>query len=550
MTKHELELENALLGQLKITKDDLKTWNDDMYLMDSQTVYRFWQYIENAPAVAIVGDYDCDGICASYILGAAIKSKFPGKRTSIRIPKRKAEGYGLNPAIADEFINGTPATDKRAAYPPLPKDSLVITVDNGIAAAPVLEQLQNAGFKVIVTDHHELGTNKLPKVDMIMDPAVDGICDAFNGRYWCGAAIAYKLSEQVIPMELADKLAVYAGLATIADCMPLKEGNWGLVKKAIRSFREKTSPEPLNQLLLGMRQQPEYANAETFGFYLGPAFNAAGRLHDDGPKLILSYLFKPDQEKCDRIISYNETRKKLRDAEYEKVKEQIINTNQQNNCPIWVAVSGLHEGIVGILAGKATEDFGTPTIVLTESDENPGILKGSARSIPGINIFEFLVKHSDLFTKFGGHEGAAGLSMPIENFEKAKQAQMPNNMRALKQETPYMKIAQEEIPVLLPIVEEFSPYGEGNPVPHFAVDIDMISDGAEMFGSDKNHLKIDRTKDGYRIIHFFHEPNELSDKGSFGLIGTISLDGFRGASFASFNADEATDIHSDEEKTR
>lgn len=548
MTKHQKELEDMLLGQLKTTKEDLTFWANDLYLMDSQTVYRFWQYIEHAPAVAIVGDYDCDGICSSYILSASIKERFPGKRVSVRIPKRKAEGYGINQAIIDEFKNGI-HTEKKTKER-LPEGSLIITVDNGIAAAPLLEQMRAEGFTVIMTDHHELGKNRIPKVDMVLDPAVDGICDAFNGRYWCGAGVAYKLCEQVIPQALADELSVYAGLATVADCMPLTEGNWGLVKRAIKSFREKTSPQPLNQLLLGMRQQPEYANAETFGFYLGPAFNAAGRLSDEGPNLILRYLFNPSQELCDRIIAFNDTRKRIRDAEYELVKKEIERTSQQNACPIWVAVPGLHEGIVGILAGKITEDYGVPAVVLTESEENPSVLKGSARSVPGISIFQFLVEHSDLFTKFGGHDGAAGLSMVKENFEKAQKAQIPNNIAAYAQTPHYMEIAHEEIPILLPIVEECAPYGEGNPTPQFLIDVDMVSDNAEMFGQDKNHLKIDHTADGYRIIHFFHNPNMLNDKQTFGLLGTISLDGFRGNSFASFNASEAIDIHKDEEKEK
>ena len=540
MSKHEEQLEKMLLGQLKITRADLQTWRTDPYLMDPTVVYRFWNYIENAPAVAIIGDYDCDGIYASYILGDAIKSRFPGKRLAIRIPKRHAEGYGINMTIVEEL------------KAKLPKDALVITVDNGIAAANVLEELSNAGFKVIVTDHHEIGRNTMPKAEMVLDPAVDGVNEAFNGAwYWCGAAVAYKLCEQVVSEEEAKKLAVYAGIATVADCMPLKEGNWGLVKKSMQTFRDKKAPEALNNLLQGMRQNPEYANAETFGFYLGPATNAAGRITDDGPKLILSYLFEPTQQKCDQIIAYNEARKQIRDAEYELVKEQIQKSNQENACPIWVAVPGLHEGIVGILAQKVTEEYGVPAIVMTTSSEDASLLKGSARSIQGVDIFQFLLKHSDLFTKFGGHEGAAGLTLPAENLEKAQKAQIDLNLQAIEEaKQEYIKISHEEIPILCPIVEEFAPYGEGNPVPEFVIDVDVALDNAELFGSERNHLKIDKTLDGYRIIHWFHEPNDLADKNNFELIGTISLDGFRGYDFASFNAREAVNIHNDIEMGR
>ncbi len=540
MTRHQKELEKQLLGQLAVSNEDLDRWAKDPFLMDSATVLKFWDYIDKTSHVVIVGDYDCDGITASYIMSKAIKTKYPDKKCSIRIPKRHTEGYGINPAIISEIKEK------------VPKGGVIITVDNGIAAAPLLEDLKKSGYTVLLTDHHELGSNKLPDVDMILNPTVDGHNEAFIGKYWCGAAVAYKLVEQVIPKPLAKEFECYAGLATIADCMKLTEGNWGLVKRSIEQFRRKTSPVALNELLIAMKQQPEYANEDTYGYYLGPAFNAAGRLFDDGPNLILQYLFAPNEARKNKIVEYNNERKSIRDSEYELVKEQIENTNQTNACPIWIYVPNLHEGIVGILAGMVTENYHVPAIVLTDSKEE-GIYKGSARSIPDVNIFEYLQSNDSLLYKYGGHAGAAGLSIKKENLKALQQAQLKINRPTEKYHIPSMEIDKTEIPNMLDVVERFAPFGEGNPVPYFSIIIDMHSDKAKMVGSEQNHLIIDNSRKddgGYKIMHFFHDPNELSDKNNFKAIGNIHLDGFRGMNYAAFNTEEIEDIHDDRELGR
>ncbi len=540
MTRHQKELEKQLLGQLAISSEDLDRWQKDPFLMDSATVLKFWDYVAKAPHIVIVGDYDCDGITASYIMSKAIKSKYPDKKCSIRIPKRHTEGYGINPSIISEIKEK------------VPKDGLIITVDNGIAAAPLLEDLKKSGYKVLLTDHHEKGANKLPEVDMILNPAVDGCNEAFVGKYWCGAAVAYKIAEQVVSKPLAKEFEVYAGLATIADCMQLTEGNWGLVKRAISQFRRKTSPLALNELLTAMKQQPEYANEDTFGYYLGPAFNAAGRLFDDGPNIILQYLFSSNEQRRDQIVEYNNRRKDIRDQEYELVEEAIKAGNQQNSCPIWVYVPNLHEGIVGILAGMVTENYHVPAIVLTDSKEE-GVYKGSARSIPEVNIFEYLVSNHDLLLKYGGHQGAAGLSIKAENLRALQRSQLHLSPQLTSKHIDSMAIEKDEIPQILDVVEKFSPFGEGNPVPYFSITVNVSEDHAKMVGADKNHLIIDNSREsdgGYKIMHFFHDPNELSDKNTFKAIGNIHLDGFRGSDYAAFNTEEIEDIHDDRELGR
>lgn len=535
MTKHQKELEERLLGQLRVTKDDLRQWNSDSYLMDGRVVATFWDYVDKAPAIGIVGDYDVDGICSCYEMSKSIKSLYPSKRVGVRIPKRFSEGYGINKKIADEMREK------------LPKGSLIITVDNGIAAAPVLEELKADGYKVIVTDHHELGKNKIPEVDMVLNPSVPECASGFTGDYWCGAGVVYKICEQMVDASLAKELMCYAGLATVADCMKLKEGNWGLVRHAIQEFREGKAPKPLMNMVSAMKQDAKYCNTDTFGFYLGPAFNAAGRLHDEGAKEVLSYLINPTPDKLLTLIGLNEERKRLRDEEYELVKQEIAITGQENAPIIWVALPALHEGIVGILAGKVSEEYGVPAVVMTPKEDDPDVLKGSARSVPGISIFDHLISCGDIFEGFGGHDGAAGLSLTKDNFKIAKSVPLTQTGTVVVDGKRYMDIDKTEIPEILSVVEHFMPFGEGNPTPAFGVNIDTHKDIPRMIGQDKNHFMLDRMNDGYKIMHFYHEPNTLADKDHFKMIGSVSLSGWNGLDYANFNAEAIEDIVEDRE---
>lgn len=542
MSKTRAILEEKLHNQLGTTPSVLKTWETDPYPVDGKTVSQFWNKIEKASAVRIVGDYDVDGICASHILSTSIRSVYPNKKVSVRIPRRFSEGYGINDAIADEIITSMPA------------GSLVITVDNGIAAAPVLERIKQAGFEVVVTDHHEAREGlALPKVDMLIDPAVKSLPNPFAGRYWCGAAVAYKLCEPIIDSDLSKELEAFAGLATVSDCMELKEGNWGLVRRAIKTFREKKAPESLKMLLSEMGQDPNFCNEEHFGFYLGPAFNAPGRLMDKGAVEVLKFLYKPTKEGCEALVEVNNERKRIRDEEFEIVKRYIAENGLENNCPIWVSLPGLHEGIVGILAGKVAEEYKRPTIVVTNLEHTPGMLKGSARSFGDFNIFEYLSGMHSLFEKMGGHKGAAGLSITEKNFELASKnllsIDVANPMES--KEEPIF-INKWEIPSVNKTLGKFRPFGEGNTAPKFEVNVDMEKDKARMIGKDENkvHLMVQDEHFKWKLTHFNHLPNELANKQRFGLRGTISGSAFAGKETPNFNADEAFDLVDDMEKGR
>lgn len=539
--ENKIKLEEKLYNQLGVNAATLREWEKDSYPVDGEVVSKFWKEIELTPCIEIVGDYDVDGICASHILSTAIKNTYPDKKVKVRIPRRFSEGYGINEAIATEIMET------------LPKGSLIITVDNGIAAGEVLDKIKDAGYKVIVTDHHSAREGlKLPKPDMLIDPAVSELSNPLTGNYWCGAGVAFKLCEPAINEELAKELEVFAGLATVADCMELKEGNWAIVRKAIKAFRDKNAPKSLQMLLSKMGQDPDFCNEEHFGFYLGPAFNAPGRLLDRGAVEVLKYLHNPTEEGCERLVSLNNQRKAIRDEEFAMVKQYIDSHGLAETNPIWVAYDGLHEGIVGILAGKIAEEYKRPAIVLTNIEDKSGMYKGSARSYGEFNIFEYLSSMPELFTKMGGHKGAAGLSMTKECFDLAKahqlDAQLVEEMAINKDLT--MPIQKWEIPGINSTLNKFRPFGEGNAAPKFEIEVDTQKDEAKFIGEGKNHLFISDSKHRWKVTHFNHVPNTLSDNQHFGMIGTISGSAFAGHETPSFNAESVFDIVDDREKGR
>ena len=523
-------LEKYLRDSLNTTDDMLKVWETNKYSIDESITNKFFKEIKDAPAIAFVGDYDVDGTFATYIGSKGSKETFPDKKQYLRIPRRFSEGYGINPIIADEIKEK------------LPKGSVVITVDNGISAAEVLENLERDGYKVICTDHHELKEGAhIPNVTMVIDPAVPG-CDAgFGFKKWCGAAVIYKLFEPMISEKLATELETFAGIATIADCMELTEGNWGIVRHSIDNFKQGKEPASLEAMAVAMKQDPKFVDEGTYGFYLGPCCNAAGRLLDGGPNLVLKYLFAPTEEKLTQLIELNNTRKQLRDEEYDLVKAEIERTHADKDCPIWVKVDGLHEGIVGILAGKVAEDYGVPAIVLTNAKDE-GIIKGSARSVEGINIFKYLSEMNDLFKSMGGHEGAAGLSLPEVNFEKAKAHQIKRtNIKSKEIISEPIHIKPNDIPEINDILVKFKPFGEGNPAPIFDLDFNM-KDGGKMIGKEHNHLVLEPDDRSYKVVHWFHEPNELKNSEIFGMEGKISGSAFNGIETPTFSADKVYDI--------
>lgn len=541
MNSEHKELEEALLENLNATEETLDEWATNPYYLDGNIVRSFWDKVKNAPAVGLVGDYDADGICALKIMMRSIKEICPDiKKVMVRTPRRFTEGYGINPVIADEIRSK------------LPKGSVIITVDNGVTAKDVLEGLEKDGYTVLMTDHHELREGSLPpNVTMAINPAVPELADGFSFTDWCGAAVAFKLCEQMVSADIAKELEIYAGIATVCDQMPLRGGNWGLVRKAISSFRDEKAPGVLYDMLVALGRDPKFTTEDTFGYYLGPCFNAAGRLDDKGATKVLGYLHSPSEEKLAELIKLNNDRKELKQASLELIEKYIDDNDMRDNCPMVVYLDNLHEGITGILAGEVAEKYGVPSIVLTNSN---GVLKGSGRTAGTFDLFNYMQSCSakyqeenstldDLYLKMGGHPGAVGLSITPENLEKFKAYQIDKDAVAFANEQKSAThIEPYEIPEINKILYKYRPFGEKNPEPVFELDVNLSKENTKMMGEKGIHLCIEGENKAYKITHFYHIPNELKDSNCFGMTGVISGNAFAGRETPTFNAIEVHDI--------
>ena len=552
------------LEQLQATKEQLEEWKSNPYLLDESITTKFWNEVKKAPMVAIIGDYDVDGETATYIMGKSIKSVCPDKKIFMRIPRRFSEGYGINDKIADEVMEKCPI------------GTVVVTVDNGIAAANVLERLEANGYPVLLTDHHQKkDSDRIPNVTMAIDPVVEGMNTGFSFKNWCGAAVAFKLCEQYIPETLVKELECFAGIATIADAVELREANWGLAKKTIDTFRAGKAPLQLTNLLIGLKQDPLFIDEEAIGWYLAPCLNAPGRLEDKGGSQVLSYFFAPNEEKLLFIIECNYKRKRLKEEQTEQIIQRIEAQGKENDCPIWIVAPGLHEGLLGIYAGKVAEKYGVPAIIGTFVDEQQSIVKASGRTVGDFNLFSYLqleiaksvvlsgkygvfsesmpkqekdaiidVSLKDWFLKFGGHAAAIGLSMDYDKFEQASKVQMP---KPTMEAPPQTLISTKHIPEISQILNKYRPFGSGHAAPNFALEFDFNGENGRMVGNEKNHLMAGPNDRTYKIQHFFHDPNALSDKEHFGMIGNIGDTSFQGIETPTFKVEDVYDLQAERE---
>ena len=443
--------------------------------------------IANGEKIRVIGDYDIDGVCATYILLTGLKKV--GANVDTVIPDRVKDGYGINEQLIDQAN----------------KDGVqvIITCDNGIAAYPQIAYAKELGMKVVVTDHHEVPfeeteerrVEKLPPADVIINHKQKACKYPWKGL--CGGAVAWKLVAALyetygISMEESYKLLEFAAIATVGDIMELQDENRIIVKEGLKRIHH-TKNIGLKSLIEVNGLEKASISAYHIGFVLGPCINAGGRL--DTAKRALELFASTDKENADRLAgdlkALNDSRKELTQEGVEEAIAQVKNSARRSERVLVVYLPDCHESIAGIIAGKVKEHFYRPTIVLTDAEEG---IKGSGRSIPGYHMFEELCKCGNLFTKFGGHPMAAGMSLPKENLQKLRK-QLNENC-TLTEEDMIEKIS---IDIAMPIqyineafIEELKvlePFGNGNGKPLFAErDFHVLQ--SQILGKNKNTLKI------------------------------------------------------------
>ncbi len=397
--------------------------------------------------VAVFGDYDADGICASAIMYHALREF--GIEAHVYVPER-ADGYGLSVAMIDKIFEDC-------------NPELFITVDCGISCAEEAQYIYELGSDVIVTDHHEL-PEVLPDC-VIVNPKLQ---DDYPYDNLCGAGVAFKLACALIGTE-AYKYLDFATLATVADSVPLLGENRDIVTEGLKMFNR--NPRSCFSLLLGKNN--EGVNAQTLAFTVAPRVNAAGRMGDAQAafRLFISEDESEIYELATKLCLYNTERQKHCDDLYESAKRKLLEKGAYGNV-IMLSDESWNAGFVGIVAARIAEEFNRPTLLFVR---NGDVLKGSARSIENINIFNALKNCAQYIEEFGGHAQAAGVNVLFENFDALERA-LDDEIGKTYTETDF----EQTIPVCevldAPVSEKFvhellmmEPYGVGHRRPLFAL---------------------------------------------------------------------------------
>lgn len=444
--------------------------------------------IKQKMPVTIVGDYDADGMMASSILKLYLNDA--GIDCRVRLPRRFSEGYGLSTKIIDEIETG-----------------LVITVDNGIKAHEAIRKAKKKGLTVVVTDHHE-GSMEGLIADIVVDPHMEED-DYSEFTDYCGAGIAYRLGKMLFPdSKIHKKAEVLAGIATVADVVPILGDNRNIVKNSLKYLNAGLVPKGL-RLLLDVLGKEHYDEVD-YGFTIGPVINASGRLLDNGPDDIVRLvttdqelrrnpeLRKVMDELVVELIRRNEERKELVRQYLEEAYGVIQREKLENDPFLVVHVPQCHEGIIGILAGRIEEEMLRPCIVLTESAID-GTLKGSGRCDTPFNLKELLDQSSDLLEKYGGHAKAAGLSVQTDNVPKLRVRLNESNQEMVLAGAVHfydMEIRECDIRRVLQEQELYAPYGEGFKKPVVRINgYELLPDAktgayAQILGARQSTIKL------------------------------------------------------------
>ena len=461
--------------------------------------------------IRVIGDYDIDGVNATYILLEGLERL--GADVDSDIPDRISDGYGLNRHLVERAYEAGVDT--------------LITCDNGIAAADEIAYGKEMGMTVIVTDHHEVPFDeqdgekryRIPPADAVMDPKQPDCLYPFKGL--CGAAVAYKMMEALwesMGKDSADldNLIENVAIATIGDVMDLEDENRIFVKEGLQMLRRTKNPG-LKALIECTGIDKESLNSYHIGFVLGPCINASGRL--DTAKRALELLRAGTQKEADILAgdlkALNDSRKDMTEEAVKQAEEQVETTTISKDKVLVVYLPDCHESLAGIVAGRIRENYYKPVFVLTDAEEG---VKGSGRSIDGYHMYEELNKCKELLTKFGGHRLAAGLSLPKENVGKFRE--MLNKNCTLTEEEMKEKVTIDmEMPFgcvtegLVKELELLEPFGKGNTKPVFAArDVTLL--GARILGKNRNVLKLQvQDVNGYRIeAMLFHHADDFLGK--------------------------------------
>lgn len=453
---------------------------EDLYdplLMDGMEVAakRVISAITSNEKICVYGDYDVDGTCASALMYMFLKEL--GARVEVYIPNRLTEGYGLSMESMDELYN---------------RDiDLIITVDCGITAVDEIAHAKKLGMETIICDHHQ-PKEILPDAVAILDPLKPG--DTYPFKYLSGTGVAFKLARAIADrIGQKDIVAQYldlVALAGAADIVALTDENRILVREGIRMINTKPRPG-IAALMKVSKMTPGNLSAGQIIFSIAPRINAVGRLGD--AQRAVELFTTTDFTEAERLANFleqeNLERRKIDEVTFSHALQMVDETMDiDHDLGIVLHHDDWHPGVIGIVASRLVEKYYRPAIMLTTID---GVAKGSARSIPGFNLYEALEVNKDLLIQFGGHEAAAGLALEIDKipeFRKRFNEYLKDKITQddiIPEIMVDSKISFSEItPKFLRILDQFAPFGPHNMKPVFMAEDVKIVGYPRIVGAD------------------------------------------------------------------
>lgn len=472
------------------------------------------RHLEKESRIMIYGDFDTDGITSTVILTQGLRDL--GAQVSHRIPNRVKHSHGLNLEIIDEIVaSGT---------------QLIITCDCGINDQIPVKYAQEKGLEVIITDHHHPNPKQKTSAQAVLNP-LQKDC-AYSEKFLSGSALAFKLIQALAAEKLEEKVREdfyrkyleIAAIGVIGDCVPLQGENRMIAILGIKALKNTQWPG-LKEAL----KSETTIDENTISFNLAPKLNAASRLGDVQHAIDLFMGKKPiAQHKY--LVDLNEQRK-FRTQEIAAQALSEIKISASGLAVIYKA--GWEVGILGLVASKITERYGTPSFVGTQKDN--GNWGFSVRSTGNFSVIKALRSCEDIFEKMGGHDGAAGFEIQESNLEK-----LHKRLEAYAQKNPFEPEPVKSLAVLNPnilnlellkIMQNFKPFGAGNPEPVLEIKKVQITD-LKILGKEQNHLKIIVEKDGksFEVLGFFKADLKplLASIEKIDLFFTLTLNEFRG----------------------
>ncbi len=474
--------------------------------------------IQKRKKIRIIGDYDIDGIQSVYILYSALRECRAA--ADYAIPDRMADGYGVNERLVRQAAEEGVDT--------------ILTCDNGIAAEAELALAKELGMTVIITDHHEVPYEQkedgekifcIPPADAVVNPKQPNCPYPF--KELCGGAVAFKLVQALFERMkfLPEKAFAYlenAAFATVGDVMPLTGENRILVKEGLKSLNRTKN---YGMRALAARNQIELGKIKAYhiGFVLGPCLNASGRL-DTAYRALKMLLAEDEQtaaEYAGDLYDLNVSRKEMTEQGVKQAVKQVEETSLKEDKVLVIYLADCHESLAGIIAGRVRERYHRPVFVLTSGEDG---VKGSGRSIESYSMYEEMSKCKELFTRFGGHPMAAGLSLPQEHVEQFRQRLNENT--ALTDEDLKGKIVID-VPMPLdyiskPLIQEMNllePFGKSNEKPIFA-DKNLHILSLQILGKNHNVCRMQVQSQGGTVMSavYFGETEAFLDflRGKFG----------------------------------